>query len=188
MMLSLEIFLFFFKIAIISFGGTVAILSEMERMLVNEHHWITHEQFIQTFVVAQFVPGPNTAMSPMIGYMVNGWSGFFAAFLGTFSAPIILLGLLYWAYKRYSQLLWVRRLELSLRPVIVGLMMASLFRLWWAQSNPGFQSVIFRTTAFAIGFLAIWLYNKKLIKSLDLIFFMGAAWVYVNWGILTVVR
>ena len=51
-----ELFLAFFKVSISGFGGT---LPWTRRMFVEEKHWMTAEEFNDSYAVCQFLPGPN---------------------------------------------------------------------------------------------------------------------------------
>ena len=133
--LSLKIFGVFFKLSLISFGGVAGVLPELERILVNEMHWITHDQFIQSYTLAQFVPGPNMVMCPMIGYQINGVSGFLAGFIGIYLAPLLIMGAFFRFYQKYQNIESVKRIELALRPLVLGLLSSTAIQLWWAQAK-----------------------------------------------------
>ncbi|NUM89597.1 MAG: chromate transporter, partial [Bdellovibrionales bacterium] len=64
--MTLDIFLVFFRLSLLSFGGVFGVLPELERMVVVEQGWLTSEKFLQAYVVGQFVPGPNMAMCPLV--------------------------------------------------------------------------------------------------------------------------
>ena len=181
-MIYFEIFWVFFKISLLAFGGVFGVLPELERMVVVQHGWLTSSQFIQSYVVAQFVPGPNMAMCPLIGWWVAGWGGMFAGFLGIYLGPILVMTLAFALYHRYRDLEWVRRSELAMRPVVLGLMLASMARLWWLQSN-GHQHVPVMWARVGSGFLAVatlWIYRRgirgKKIDSVVLILMSGFVW------------
>ncbi len=185
-MLFFEIFFVFFKISLLSFGGVFGVLPELERMVVDQHGWLTHEAFIQSYVIGQFVPGPTMAMCPLIGYWVDGWSGFFAGFLGIYTAPLILMSLVYFFYKKLRKIDSVRRVEFSLRPLVFGLTLASLIRLWWSQSS-GFtggeslsfaKAVFFHLFSLVLCGFCLYFYKREKVGPLQTIFLMGFLW----WG------
>jgi chromate transporter len=147
---SLQIFWSFFKISFISFGGVFGVLPELEKTIVSEHAWLTHDQFIQSYVTAQFMPGPNMVMCPLIGFQINGISGFLAGFLAVFLAPTLIMGLGFWAYSRYRSKNCVRKIELSLRPLVIGLLSSSALRLWWEQSRSFLPSAFVSSVVIAV--------------------------------------
>ncbi|MBS1984205.1 MAG: chromate transporter [Bdellovibrionales bacterium] len=183
-MLTAQIFWVFFKISLLSFGGVFAVLSELERMVVNEHGWLTHERFIQSYVVSQFVPGPNMAMCPLIGYWVGGWTGWVAGFVGIYSGPVLVMSAAYVLFSRYKTLAWVSHTEHGLRALILGLFIATAGALWWSQSagvsaaalgHPQYTHLL----ALALSAASLWVYQKKWVSPMNLILIFGAAW----WGL-----
>jgi chromate transporter len=182
-MLSLEIFWVFFRISFLSFGGVFGVLPELERNIVVEQQWITHDRFIQSYVVSQFVPGPNMAMCPLIGYWVNGWSGFVAGFFGIYSGPFLVMGLALFLFTRFKSVDWVLRIERALRPLVFGLTFASGLRLWWYQAGGGgvqarsdFELWTLRLLCLILSLSAFEMYRRKWVQPMPLIFAMGALW------------
>lgn len=177
-----KIFLVFLRLSVISFGGVVGILPELERVLVTQNHWLTHDQFMQSYVLAQFVPGPNMVMCAMIGYCIRGWASFTAAFVGIYLMPVLLMSAVCFLYGRYRNVVVVRRLEVALRPLVCGLLVASLVQLWWGQGTSllpmPFASLVL---AVAVTFLGIVLLRSR-VGPLCLIFSLGV----VTWGVASV--
>ena len=115
----------FLGLGLISFGGVFAILPDMQRLVVDQHGWLTRDEFVQAFAVGQVVPGPNMAMCALIGWKVAGFPGAVAAFLGIYTGPVAVMGAAYATYHRARNVDWVRRVELAFRPVVLGLLAAS---------------------------------------------------------------
>lgn len=178
--ISFKIFWVFFKLSLVSFGGLVGILPEMERILVTENQWLSHDQFIQSYVLAQFVPGPNMVMCPMVGYHIDGWGGFVAGFFGIYTAPILIMGTAYAIYHRFRNVSIVRKLELALRPLVVGLLAASAIQLWIKQGTTLHNSLaisVILASVLTVGGLALSLRNQ--VGPLKLIFGLGATvWAF----------
>jgi chromate transporter len=176
--LPFQIFVTFLKISFISFGGVISVLPELERMIVTEHHWLSHDAFMQSYVLAQFVPGPNVALCPMLGYRIAGWSGFAAGFLGIYTAPLLIMGTAFVVYRRVRTVESVRRVERALRPLILGLLMSSGAHIFWLQSrgSGGGSAWASRGVALALtatGFLVL---LRKRLDPLVVIFASGAVW------------
>jgi chromate transport protein ChrA len=169
----------FFKISLLSFGGGILIvLPEIERVAVVKYGWITREQLLEGFGIAQFVPGPSAAVMPVIGYWANGWPGFFACFLGAYTGPILLTMTIFWLYQKYRTHEWVRKTELSLRPIVLGLAGGSVLHFWWIQSGSSPHPYIFRLAAVLVTSTGYVFYFKKVVKGgLQLIFTMGGLWL-----------
>jgi chromate transport protein ChrA len=173
-----QIFFCFFRISLLSFGGIFGVLPELERDMVHAHHWITHDQFIQAYVTAQFVPGPNMVMCPLLGYQIGGWSGMVAGFLGIYLAPVFLMGAAYAIYRRYREVEKVRRLELALRPLVLGMLGASALRLWWEQSRLVAPDLALSYgISLTLTIVGILLLRRKMVGPLQLLLIFGCiAW------------
>jgi chromate transporter len=170
MTLPLEIFWVFFKISFISIGGVFGVLPELERMVVGQYGWLTHDQFIQSYTLAQFVPGPNMAMCPLIGYWVAGWPGWIAGFLGIYLPPLIMMGVAYTSYRRYKKNETLKRIEIALRPLVLGTLAASATHLWWVQT------VNLRFFSLLLSVIGIYIYAKKYLHPIPMIFAFGFVW------------
>ncbi len=177
MSLSLDIFLVFFRLGLLSFGGVFGILPQIERLVVDDRGWLTHERFVQAYVLSQFLPGPNSSMCALIGYWVNGWGGFAAGFLGIYSVPLLLMGIAGPLFRRYRDLEPVRKAEMALRPVVLGLVSASAARLWWLEAaGTGGTPALFRALALPITVAGIAAYWKGRLGAFQLIAGVGVIW------------
>ena len=77
-----ELFLEFALLALIAFGGATALLPEMHRVVVENHHWLDDATFTHLYAIAQAAPGPNVLVVTLIGWEVAGLAGALAATLG----------------------------------------------------------------------------------------------------------
>jgi len=130
----LGLFWIFFRLGLVSFGGVFAVLPELQRALVDQG-FVTPEGFVQAFVLGQVVPGPNMAMCTVIGWHVAGLPGAVVAFVGIYTGPVAIMGAAYAVYHRWRNVTWVRRLELAMRPVVLGLLGASALSLLWTAAG-----------------------------------------------------
>jgi chromate transporter len=84
-----DLFWSFTWLALQGFGGVLAVV---QRELVEKKHWLTQDQFLEDWAVAQVMPGPNVVnLSLMIGGRHFGWTGALAALAGMLIAPMLLL-------------------------------------------------------------------------------------------------
>jgi chromate transporter len=87
-----DLFWSFTWLALQGFGGVLAVV---QRELVEKKRWMTREQFVEDWAVAQIMPGPNVVnLSLMIGGRCFGLSGALAALAGMLSAPLVIVLLL----------------------------------------------------------------------------------------------
>ena len=82
----------FTGLALQGFGG---VLTVVQRELVDKRQWLTMEQFVEEWAVAQIMPGPNVVnLSLMVGGRYFGLGGALAALAGLLLAPTALVLLL----------------------------------------------------------------------------------------------
>ena len=87
-----ELFWAFSWLALQGFGGVVAIV---QRELVERRRWLSNEQFLEDWAVAQIMPGPNVVnLSLMLGGRFFGAGGAVAALAGMLTLPLCLMLLL----------------------------------------------------------------------------------------------
>ncbi len=79
----LQLFLSFFKIGAFTFGGGWAMISIIEKEIVDKHHWIEREEFLDLLAVAQSLPGILAVnISVAVGDKLRGMKGSLAAAAG----------------------------------------------------------------------------------------------------------
>ena len=82
--LYLKLFLSFFKIGAFTFGGGWAMISIIEREIVDKHKWISKADFLDLLAVAQSMPGILAVnISVVIGDNLRGLKGSIVSALGT---------------------------------------------------------------------------------------------------------
>lgn len=80
----LQLFVTFFKIGAFTFGGGWAMISIIEREIVDKHHWLGKEEFLDLLAVAQSLPGILAVnISVAVGDKLRGVKGSVCAALGT---------------------------------------------------------------------------------------------------------
>ena len=84
-----DLFWSFTKLALQGFGGVLAIV---QRELVEKKRWLTPEEFMEDWAVAQILPGPNVVnLSLMIGDRYFGWRGGLVALAGMLTFPLLIV-------------------------------------------------------------------------------------------------
>jgi chromate transporter len=79
-----KIAIFFAKAGAFVFGSGLAIVPFLHGGVVNEHHWLNEQQFVDAVAVAMITPGPVVITVGFIGYLVAGFPGALVAALATF--------------------------------------------------------------------------------------------------------
>ncbi len=95
-----DLFISFTLLALQGFGGVLAVV---QRELVDRKRWLTQEEFIEDWAVAQIMPGPNVAnLALMVGGRYFGLKGALSALAGMLAVPLVLVILLGLLYTRFG--------------------------------------------------------------------------------------
>lgn len=128
-----DLFISFTLLALQGFGGVVAVV---QRELVEKKRWLTREEFIEDWAVAQIMPGPNVVnLSMMIGARSFGLKGALTALAGMLTLPLVVVLLLALGYAHYSSHPGVAGALRGMGAVAAGLIVATGLKLWSALHN-----------------------------------------------------
>ena len=123
----LELFVAFAKMSLAGFGG---VLVFARRAIVEQHHWMTAEEFNETFALCHFLPGPNIVNLTMVfGSRFRGIAGGLAAFAGLLGPPTVIMTVLATLYARFGDVDALRRILSGVSCVAVGLLLSVVFRM-----------------------------------------------------------
>ncbi len=87
-----ELYISFFKIGGLTFGGGLAMLPMLQREVVKKYGWCTEEELLDIYAIGQCTPGiiaVNTAT--YVGYQQAGFLGSVAGTLGMVSPSLIII-------------------------------------------------------------------------------------------------
>jgi chromate transporter len=76
--------LFFAKAGAFTFGSGLAIVPFLHQGLVDDHHWLTEQQFVDAVAMGLISPGPVVIMATFAGYLVYGLTGAIVATAAVF--------------------------------------------------------------------------------------------------------
>jgi chromate transporter len=113
------------QFSLLAFGGANAVLPEMQRQVVDVHHWMSARDFAALFALAQAAPGPNMMVVSLIGWRVAGLWGALVTTASIAAPSSILTLLVSGVWYRFKHAPWRKALQAGLQPVSAGLIMAS---------------------------------------------------------------
>lgn len=117
----LTLFLTFMKIGLFTIGGGYAMLPLIQREVVNRR-WMTKEEFIDIFSVAQSLPGIFAVnISIFVGYRLKKKMGGFICALGTILPSFLIILLIALFFTQVKDNVWVEKAFMGLRPAVVAL-------------------------------------------------------------------
>jgi chromate transporter len=121
------LFFAFAKMSLAGFGG---VLGFARRALVDQHRWLSADEFNETFALCHFLPGPNTVnLSMVFGSRLRGLVGGIAAFAGLLLPPMLVMTILAALYARFGEIEALRRILAGVSCAAVGLLIATVLRM-----------------------------------------------------------
>jgi chromate transporter len=123
----IALFAAFAKISLSGFGG---VLVFARRAIVDEHRWMTAEEFNTTYALCHFLPGPNIVnLSVVFGSRFRGIAGGVAAFAGLVGPPMALVIVVAALYAHFGELDALRRILAGVSCAAAGLPISAVFRM-----------------------------------------------------------
>jgi chromate transporter len=151
----LELFVAFAQVSFAGFGG---VLVFARRAIVDQHRWMTAEEFNETFALCHFLPGPNIVNLTMVfGSRFRGIPGGLAAFAGLLGPPAVLMTILAALYARFGQADALRHLLAGVSCAAVGLLVSFVFRMMMPliRKRDPFALMVLAAVFIAIGVLRL---------------------------------
>lgn len=124
--LNLKLFTTFFKIGMFTFGGGWAMISIVQREVVDKNKWLTNDEFLDLITVTQSLPGILAVnMSVVIGDRLSKLKGSLAAAFGTIlpSFLIILAIAIFLTPETIKNNDILTRIFMGIRPAVVALIL-----------------------------------------------------------------
>jgi chromate transporter len=166
-------------LALQGFGGVLAVV---QRVLVDEKRWLTNEEFIEDWAVAQILPGPNVVnLALMIGDRYFGLRGGLAALAGILTFPLLVVLVIAALFASVADMPMAQGALKGMGAVSAGLIAAVGLRLVTAlKANVMSASVC--TALVAMTFIAVAILRIPLAWVLLGLGTMATLWAYRQLG------
>lgn len=152
-----DLFISFTLLALQGFGGVLAVV---QHEIVERKRWMTREEFIEEWAVAQIMPGPNVVnLALMIGGRNFGLSGALVALAGILTAPLLVVLCLAALYAEFADHPGVAGALRGMGAVAAGLIVATGMKLFPALKNNALPlplCIVFATISFVTVALLHW--------------------------------
>jgi chromate transporter len=151
----IALFVAFAKMSLAGFGG---VLVWARRGIVDQHRWMTADEFNETFALCHFLPGPNVVnLSVVFGSRFRGIPGGVAAFAGLLGPPVVIVTIVAALYARYGEIDALRRILAGVSCAAVGLLISAVFRMMMPliQRRDMIGLAILAAVFFAVGLLRL---------------------------------
>ena len=124
-------YLTFFRIGAVTFGGGYAMLPILQREVVEKKHWATDEELTDYYAIGQCTPGViavNTAT--FIGQKYRGILGGIITTLGVVSPSLIIISIIAALINNFSDILWVQNALGGIRVCVCVFILNSVVKLY----------------------------------------------------------
>ncbi len=135
----LEIALYFALLSCIAFGGLPSVVPEMQRYVVDVRGWVSADDFIHLFAIAQAAPGPNILFAGLVGWQLAGLAGALVA-LASICAPAAVIS--WWVsglWDKYKEAPRRIALQRAMAPLVVGLILSGGFVIATPAATPDWR-------------------------------------------------
>lgn len=129
-MIYLELFYVFFCIGAFTFGGGYAMLPMFQKELVEKHGWVTEEDLIDYYAIAQCTPGViavNTAT--IVGYREKGFLGGVVATFGVVLPSFIIITVIAALLNNFADYAVVKYAFVGIRACVCALILNAVVKL-----------------------------------------------------------
>ena len=125
----LLLFLEFFKMGALTFGGGYAMIPFIEETVLR-HGWMTTTELVDFIAISESTPGAFAVnISTYIGSEVGGILGAIVATLGLVLPPFLIILLIAKVYAKIKENTIVQGAMLGLKATVVGLIAATVLRV-----------------------------------------------------------
>lgn len=115
----------FLRIGSITFGGGFVMIPLIEAEVVESHHWLTHQEFVDATALGQITPGPVLITATFIGYRTAGTLGALVATISIFLPSFLMTVVAGSSLARFHTNKIVQSFLKGVTPAVVGLLVAA---------------------------------------------------------------
>lgn len=139
-----ELFITFFKIGAVTFGGGIAMLPILQREVVSVKNWTTEDEIINYYAIGQCTPGiiaVNTAT--FIGHKKAGLVGAVASTFGVVCPSLIIILCIASFIKNFMEYTAVQHIFNGIKIAVAALLTEAVFLLFKKSVKNKFDIILF---------------------------------------------
>ena len=134
-----ELYVTFFKIGAVTFGGGYAMLPILERELVAKKKWATSEDLLDYYAISQVTPGVIAVnVSTFIGFRRRKIPGGIFATMGVVTPSVIIISVIAMFISNFEEIVWVQKMLSGINVAVAALLTYAVFNFarksikkWW---------------------------------------------------------
>ncbi len=172
----LKLFLIFFKIGVIGFGGGYGMLPLIEHEIIG-NAYLTRKEFWDIVAIAETTPGPIAVnVATFVGYRVGGILGSVVSTFGVVLPAFLVILSIAMGFRKFLESDQARWILTGMKSAIVGFMVMAAFSLFkvipaskvlvfalavasfaslYLGANPFFVILVFAGVGYLLGVLKI---------------------------------
>lgn len=180
----LEVFLYFLRLGSLGFGGPLAVISTIQKDLIENKKWMPQEEFNAVFALIKAMPGPVAFQTAVFmgRHRAGFWGGSLAGFGLVFPAFVLMI-LFSVFFKSISDLSFTHSILLGMQVSALGVILGSLkglvknnmkdFFFWVLVIISGAINYFFPSyealviLAFGLGLVLFYHYKRSNLRSLQ---------------------
>lgn len=126
----LNLFVIFAKIGAVAFGGGYVILPLLKREFAEKRDWVTEDEIMDYFAIAQCTPGVIAVNSAtFIGRKQAGVSGAISATLGVVFPSLVIITVLAFFLQNFAEIILVKYALTAIRACVCALILSTILSL-----------------------------------------------------------
>lgn len=151
---SLSLFKTFFKIGLFTFGGGYAMISLIQKEVVDKKKWITSKEMSDIITIGESTPGPIAVnVATFVGYKTNKVIGACCATLGVILPSFLIIFLLFNVLQLLQDNVIFQNAFLGIRACVVALIIKALWSMYKECPKNLFSSLLIILSLLLVTFI-----------------------------------
>jgi len=152
----LSLFWEFFKIGLFTIGGGMAMIPQIQQVVVKDKGWLSEEDMLDCIAVSQAMPGVIAINSATwIGKRIKGVRGALAGTLGVIMPSFLIIILVVTFLGAIGENRWINGAFTGIKAAVCGLILVTVVRLGKQMLKSVFQWILAIGAFLAIGVFGI---------------------------------
>lgn len=145
-----KLFTVFAGMSVMLFGGGYVFIPLIQEVVVNQHKWVTSQEFVDAIAMGQITPGPILVSAAFIGLKVAGYAGAVASTVGIYLPPALLMVISTHGLERIKRSTAIKAALRGVRPAVIGMIFAAAVVVGRTSAPEWFSVVIFVAALYAL--------------------------------------
>lgn len=139
----LKLFLSFLKVGSFSFGGAYSLIPLIEKEVVTNHNWLTHDEFLKVLGMVEVFPGAiSIKFATYTGFKIGGVFGAIIANIGNMIMPAGIIMLAAYFSVHLEKNIQFQKAVTGIKFAVVGMIAAIMYQ-YAVKNYVEWKSMIF---------------------------------------------